>query len=177
MTDDPGIAVGERAPNVSGDLVTPDGAVESVALDDLLADGPVLLCFYTADFSPDCVEQWCAFRDFDWFASGDAVQVVGVSKSGVGLHRRFIDRLDLTFPMFSDSDLEIAAAFDVVYRAFGISKRSRRSCFLLDRDRTVRYRWLGQHWLDPTRDAPPVDEIYEAVRERLDVEDPDTFGF
>ncbi|ELZ37916.1 peroxiredoxin [Halorubrum saccharovorum DSM 1137] len=177
MTDDPGLAVGERAPNVSGDLVTPDGEVESVALDDLLTDGPVLLCFYTADFSPDCVEQWCAFRDFDWFASGDAVQVVGVSKSGVGLHRRFIDRLDLTFPMFSDPDLEIAAAFDVVYRALGIAKRSRRSCFLLDQNRTVRYRWLSQHWLDPTRDVPPVDEIYESVRDRLDVEDPDTFGF
>ena len=177
MTDDPGLAVGERAPNVSGDLVTPDGDVGSVALDDLLADGPVLLCFYTADFSPDCVEQWCAFRDFDWFASGDAVQVVGASRSGPGLHRRFIDRLDLTFPMFSDSDLEIADAFDVVYRALGITKRSRRSCFLLDRDRTVRYRWLSRHWLDPTRDVPPVGEIYDAVRDRLDVDDPDTFGF
>ena len=65
MTDDFGLAVGARAPNVAEELVAPGGGVETVALDDLLADGPVLLCFYTADFSPDCIEQWCAFRDFD----------------------------------------------------------------------------------------------------------------
>jgi len=177
MTDDFGLAEGERAPDVSGELVSPGGAVETVALDDLLADGPVLLCFYTADFSPDCVEQWCAFRDFDWFASGDAVRVVGASKSDTRLHRRFIDRLDLTFPIFSDPDLAIAEAFDVVYRVLGLAKRSRRSCFLLDPDRTVRYRWLSQHWLDPTRDVPPVGDIYEAVRDRLDPEEPDAFGF
>jgi peroxiredoxin len=177
MTDDFGLAVGARAPNVAGELVAPGGGVETVALDDLLADGPVLLCFYTADFSPDCIEQWCAFRDFDWFASGDAVQVVGASKSSSRLHRRFIDRLDLTFPIFSDPDLAIADAFDVVYRVLGLAKRSRRSCFLLDADRTVRYRWLSQHWLDPTRDVPPVGEIHEAIRDRVDTEEPDSFGF
>ena len=177
MTDDFGLAVGARAPNVAEELVAPGGGVETVALDDLLAAGPVLLCFYTADFSPDCIEQWCAFRDFDWFASGDAVQVVGASKSGTRLHRRFIDRPDLTFPIFSDTDLAIADAFDVVYRVLGLAKRSRRSCFLLDADRTVRYRWLSQHWLDPTRDVPPVGEIHEAIRDRVDTEEPDSFGF
>jgi len=177
MTDEFGLPVGSTAPNVAGDLVTPDGEVETVAIGDLLADGPVLLCFYTADFSPDCIEQWCAFRDFDWFASGDAVQVVGASKSGPGLHRRFMDRLDLTFPIFSDTDLAIADAFGVVYRVLGLAKRSRRSCFLIDPEMTVQYRWLSQHWLDPTRDVPPVGEIYEAVRERVDVEEPDAFGF
>ena len=71
MTDDSGLAAGARAPNVAGGLVAPGGlaapggGVETVALDDLLADGPVLSCFYTADFSPDCIEQRCAFRDFD----------------------------------------------------------------------------------------------------------------
>lgn len=184
-----GLPVGATAPDVTGTLVRPTGeetapgedgttTEEDVALSDLLADGPVLLCFYTADFSPDCVEEWCSFRDFDWFASGEHVQVVGVSKSPTWLHRRFIDRLDLSFPMFSDTDLEMAEAFDVVYRALGVSRRARRSCFLVDEDREVRYRWLGEHWLDPTRDTPPVGEIHEAVSEELgEADEQETFGF
>jgi peroxiredoxin Q/BCP len=167
MTDATGVPVGEQAPDFRAPLVSPDGTTERVALSDLLAEKPVLLNFYTADFSPDCIDEWCSFRDFDWFASGDEVQVVGISKSSDGLHRRFIDYLDLGFPLYSDPDLDVAEAFDVRYRAFKISARARRSCFLLDADRTVRYRWLGDHWLDPTRDTPPVREIHEAIVEEL----------
>lgn len=176
MTGD-GLAVGATAPEFTAPLVRPGGEVAETSLSELLESGPILLSFYTMDFSPDCIEEWCAFRDFEWFASGDDVQVVGVSKSGVRLHREFIDRLDLGFPLFSDRDLAVAEAFDVVYRALKISKRSKRSCFLVDADGVVRYRWVGEHWLDPTRDTPPVGEIHEAVVAELDVGEPDTFGF
>ena len=175
MTDAVGLGVGEQVPAFSGELVTPDGAATQVSLADLLAEKPVLFNFYTADFSPDCVSEWCSFRDFDWFASGDDVQVVGVSKSGAALHRRFIDYLDMGFPLYADTDLTIADAFGVTYRAFKIAARARRSCFLVDADRTVRYKWLGEHWLDPTRDTAPVREIHEAIVEELG-DDVETFG-
>ncbi|SFF88490.1 Peroxiredoxin [Halopelagius inordinatus] len=176
MTGD-GLAVGASAPEFTAPLVRPDGNVVETSLSELLADGPVLLSFYTVDFSPDCIEEWCSFRDFDWFASGDTVQVVGVSKSGTRLHKQFIDRLDLSFPLFSDRDLAVADAFDVVYRFLKLSKRSRRSCFLVDTDGVVRYRWVGDHWLDPSRDTPPVGEIHDAVVAELGADEPDTFGF
>jgi peroxiredoxin Q/BCP len=102
--------------------------------------------------------------------------VVGVSKSRPGLHRRFIDRLDLGFPLYADTDLDVARAFDVDYRAFRLFERSRRSCFLVDGEMTVRYRWLADHWLDPTRETPPVEEIYEAVQAELG-EPGESFGF
>ncbi|WP_101295527.1 redoxin domain-containing protein [Halegenticoccus soli] len=172
-----GLAVGETAPDVGGTLVRPDGGVTETPLSALLAERPVLLCFYTGDFSPDCVREWCSFRDFGWFASDDRLQVVGVSKSSASVHRRFIDRLSLGFPLYSDSDLEITRAFGVEYRAFGLVRRSKRSCFLVDESRTVRYRWVGDHWLDPTRAAPPVGEIYDAVRAELGGDEGDRFGF
>jgi peroxiredoxin Q/BCP len=171
------IAVGETVADVEATLVRPDGTAETVALGALVADHPALLSFYTMDFSPDCIEEWCSFRDFDWFSSDEHVQVVGCSKSSAGLHRRFIDYLGLSFPLYADPDLRVADAFGVTYRTLGITRRSRRSCFLIDEERTVRYRWLGEHWLDPTRDTPPVHEIHEAVVEELDVSGPDTFGF
>jgi len=170
MPDDP-LTVGDAAPDVGGHLVYPDESdaqADPVPLADLYADRPVLLNFYTADFSPDCMNEWCSFRDFDWFTVENDVRVVGASRSGTGLHRRFIDHLDLNFPLYSDGDLAMADAFGVKYRAFGVSSRAKRSCFLIDRDGVVRYRWLADHWLDPSRDVPPVDEIYEDVTSVLD---------
>jgi len=170
MTDDTGLAVGDDAPEFTAPLVSPDDERDDVSLASLLAAGPVLLCFYTNDFSPDCVDQWCSFRDYGWFDADDAVQVVGVSKSRPFTHRKFIDYLDLGFPLFADTDLAIASAFDVDYRVFKIAPRARRSCFLIDSDGVVRYRWLSEHPLDPTRDTPPVDEIHRAIVAELDVD-------
>jgi peroxiredoxin Q/BCP len=170
------LPVGQKVPDVRADLVATDGSVSSVALSELTDDRPVLLCFYTMDFSPDCVKQWCEFRDFDWFASGDHVRVVGVSRSGVRLHREFISRFEIGFPLYADTDLDLSDAFGVTYRTLGLTKRSRRSCFLVDADGEVRYRWLADHWLDPTRDLPPVSEIHEAVVDEVGPE-PENFGF
>ena len=168
--------VGDRAPPVTADLVDTDGSISPTPLSVLTDDGPVLLCFYTMDFSPDCVKQWCAFRDFDWFAGRDDVDVVGVSRSGTRLHREFISRFDIGFPLYADTDLELSDAFGVTYRTFGLTNRSRRSCFLVDAAGEIRYRWLADHWLDPTRDVPPVSEIHEAVVEAVGT-DVETFGF
>jgi peroxiredoxin Q/BCP len=168
MPDPVGIDVGTEAPEFTAPLVRPDGETSEVSLSSLLADGPVLLAFYTNDFSPDCIEEMCSFRDFEWFSGDDGVRVVGISRSGPYLHRRFISYLDLTFPLYSDTDLAVAEAFGIRYRTFKLFARARRSCFLVDTDRVVRYRWLAEHWLDPTRDVPPVAEIREAIDRVLD---------
>jgi len=177
MSDSRGTAVGERVGDVTETLVRPDGDATETPLSDLLNDRPVLLTFYTNDFSPDCIEEWCSFRDYDWFTSDDSVQVVGVSKSRPFTHRKFIDHLDLQFPLYADTDLDLAAAFDVRYRVFKVVPRARRSCFLLDSEGVVRYKWVGEHPLDPTRDQPPISEIHEAIVEEFGGDGPETFGF
>lgn len=169
--------VGEQVSDVTAPLVLPAGETVDRSLSSLVEEAPVLLCFYTADFSPDCIEEWCRFRDFEWFGTTDTVNVVGVSKSRPAVHRRFIDRLNLGFPLYSDRDLSIADAFGVRYRVFGLLARSRRSCFLLDEELTIRYRWVGEHWLDPTRDVPPVREIFDGVSAEVGEPKTETFGF
>ncbi|MFB6072059.1 MAG: redoxin domain-containing protein [Halobacterium sp.] len=176
MGSDGALDVGDAVPEVAAPLVQRDGSVETTALRDRYADRPALVVFYTNDFSPDCVTEWCSFRDYGWFASSDAVRVVGSSKSMVRTHRRFIDYLDIDFPLFSDRDLEVSDAFGVTYRAFRVLPRSKRSVFLVDTDGVVRYRWVGEHPLDPTRDQPPLDEIRDAVGE-LAGDETETFGF
>jgi peroxiredoxin Q/BCP len=161
------LAVGEEAPAFVAPLARPNGETEVVPFTSLLAERPVLLVFYTNDFTPNCVAEWCSFRDYSYLATEDRYQVVGISKSWAATHHRFIDWLDLPFPLYSDTNLDVAEAFGVDYRTFGLLRRSWRSCFLVDTGRTVRYRWLADHPLDPTRDVPDVWEIHEAVVEAL----------
>lgn len=176
MSSDDALDVGEHVPAVTAPLVDPDGDVDATSLSDLYGERPVLVVFYTNDFSPDCVSEWCSFRDYAWFTSNDEVTVVGSSKSRESTHRRFIDYLDLDFPLYSDRDLDVSDAFGVSYRAFKVFPRSKRSVFLVDTDGVVQYRWIGEHPLDPTRDQPPLAEIREAV-EGLVGDEAETFGF
>lgn len=176
MASDDALAKGETVGDVEAPLVQPDGSVETTALSGLYADRPLLVVFYTNDFSPDCVSEWCSFRDYGWFASSESVRVVGVSRSRVSTHKRFIDYLNLDFPLFSDRDLEMSDAFGVTYRAFHLFPRAKRSVFLLDTDGTVQYSWVGDHPLDPTRDQPPLDEVRTAVEDLSD-DETETFGF
>jgi peroxiredoxin Q/BCP len=176
MEDSSGLDVGDAAPEFTGPLVDPDGGTRDVPLADLYRDTPVLLSFYTMDFSPDCVGEWCAFRDLDWFASGEHVRVVGSSKSSAWLHERFIDYLGLQFPLYADRDLDLAEKFGVKYRALKLSARSRRSCFLVDTDGVIRYKWVGTHPIDPTRDVPPVSELHRAIESELGLQEPESFG-
>jgi len=174
--DDDALSVGDDVSDVAADLVSADGTVETTPLSALYADGPLLVVFYTNDFSPDCVNEWCAFRDYGWFTSTGEVSVVGASKSRVATHRKFIDYLGIDFPLYADGDLAISDAFGVTYRAFKVFPRAKRSVFLVDEDGVVRYRWVGDHPLDPTRDQPPLDEVRAAVEE-LSGDEPETFGF
>jgi peroxiredoxin len=166
---------GETALDFEATFVTPDGDAAPMRFSRLLEERPILLNFYTMDFSPDCVSEWCSFQDFEWFTSNDDVGVVGVSKSGPAMHEKFIGMFDPIYPLYADTDLKISEAFEVDYRAMGLFRRARRSCFLVDQDRTIRYNWLGEHWLDPTRDTPPIDEIHRAIVEELDGEETPAF--
>lgn len=163
-----GLEVGAEAPDFTAPLVYPDGDTEAVALSALLEESPVLLAFYTNDFSPDCVTEWCSFRDDAWFDASGHIQVVGVSRSRPYTHRRFMEYLDLPFPLYSDTDLAITEAYRVRYRLFKILPRARRSCFLVDQERRIRYKWVAEHPLDATRETPSMHEIRTAIENELD---------
>lgn len=167
MSEQRRLEAGAEAPEFTAPLTRPNGETESVGLSALLADGPVLLAFYTNDFSPDCISEWCSFRDDAWFEPGAGVQVVGVSKSRPYTHRKFIEHLDLPFSLYSDTDLAVAGAYGVRYRLFKLLPRARRSCFLIDREGVIQYAWVGSHRIDATRTAPPMDEIHAAIEAAL----------
>ncbi|MEO0617257.1 MAG: peroxiredoxin, partial [Pseudomonadota bacterium] len=109
----------------------PDADGEPVSLEDLIAEGPLVLYFYPADFTPGCTKEACAIRDIhdDLVASG--LRIVGVSPQDGDSHQRFAARHTLPFPLLSDPDKTAVRAYDVDGPlGFGV----RRGTYLIDGD-------------------------------------------
>ena len=119
------IRPGADAPGFT--LQDQDGA--TVTLDALLSDGPLVLYFYPADFTPGCTKEACSVRDMQGDLVASGLRVVGVSPQDVDSHRRFADKHHLNFRLLSDPDKQAVRAYDVDGPlGFGV----RRASFLID---------------------------------------------
>ncbi|NNF60836.1 MAG: peroxiredoxin [Gammaproteobacteria bacterium] len=121
---------GSKAPDFS----LPDQHGNTVTLTELLAEGPLLLYFYPADFTPGCTKEACTLRDMqdDLVASG--LRVVGISPQDSDSHQRFADKHNLNFTLLADTDKQAVRAYDVDGPlGFGV----RRASFLIDRDGSI----------------------------------------
>lgn len=126
------LAVGAQAPDFSAE--THDGTALHLA--DLLEQGAVVLFFYPRDFTPGCTAEACSFRDdyADFVDAGAAV--VGVSADSGDSHRRFAEHHNLPFPLVSDADGTLRAAYGVD-KVWGLLPG--RITFVIDRQGIVRH--------------------------------------
>jgi len=121
------LAKGAKAPEF--ELADQDGRKHT--LKALLADGPLILYFYPADFTPGCTKEACSFRDLHQELLKAKLRVVGVSPQDVASHRRFADEHSLNFPLLADPDKVAVKAYDVDGPlGFGV----RRGTYLIGRD-------------------------------------------
>ncbi len=107
----------------------PDADGTEVSLADLIAEGPLVLYFYPADFTPGCTKEACAIRDMhgDLLASG--LRIVGVSPQDGESHRRFAEQHELPFPLLSDVGKRVIKDYDLDGPlGFGV----RRGTYLID---------------------------------------------
>jgi peroxiredoxin Q/BCP len=118
---------GARAP----DFELSDQDDRRHTLKSLLADGPLILYFYPADFTPGCTKEACSFRDLHQELMKAKLRVVGVSPQDVDSHRRFADKHHLNFPLLADPDKTVIKAYDLDGPlGFGV----RRGTYLIGRD-------------------------------------------
>ena len=120
---------GDKAP----DFALADERGGTRKLGDLLADGPVVLFFYPAAMTPGCTKESCHFRDLKGEFAEVGAQRVGISADTVEKQKQFSDKYTFDFPLLSDPDKAVAAAFGVK-RGIGPNKRT---TFVIDRDGTV----------------------------------------
>ncbi len=121
---------GDPAP--AFDLADQDG--ERVTLSGLLEDGPLLLYFYPADFTPGCTKEACEIRDMHEDISDVGIRVVGVSPQDEASHTRFRKRHSLPFTLLADPDKTAVKAYGVD-GPLGISVR--RATFLINTDGVI----------------------------------------
>jgi peroxiredoxin Q/BCP len=118
---------GARAP----DFELSDQDDRRHTLKSLLADGPLILYFYPADFTPGCTKEACSFRDLHQELMKAKLRVVGVSPQDVDSHRAFADKHHLNFPLLADPDKTVIKAYDLDGPlGFGV----RRGTYLIGRD-------------------------------------------
>ena len=124
------LKVGSKAPEF---VLRNDQGVDT-SLTDLLQDGPLILYFYPADFTPGCTKEACTIRDLHHDLLSVGLRVAGVSPQDVDSHARFRKKYNLPFTLLSDPDKIAIEMFDVD-GPFGVGVR--RATFLVSQDRKI----------------------------------------
>ncbi|HEY6575816.1 MAG TPA: thioredoxin-dependent thiol peroxidase [Mycobacterium sp.] len=106
MPSTPRLQVGDKAPSFS--LSDADG--NTVELSDFKGR-KVIVYFYPAASTPGCTKQACDFRDSLAELNEAGLDVIGISPDKPAKLAKFRDAEGLTFPLLSDPDREVLAAW------------------------------------------------------------------
>jgi thioredoxin-dependent peroxiredoxin len=133
------LEAGDPAPDFS----LTDHAGRTVSLSDY-AGKHLVLYFYPKAFTSGCTTQACDLRDRHDTLAAAGYEVVGVSPDPIARLAGFRDEHDLPFPLLSDEDHAVAAA----YGAYGTKKNYGReyegiirSTFVIGPDGTIVEAW------------------------------------
>ena len=124
------LKAGAKAPEF---VLANDEGTET-SLSDLLQDGPLILYFYPADFTPGCTREACTIRDIHDDIQSVGLTVAGISPQDEESHRKFRDKHELPFTLLSDPGKEVIAMYDVD-GPFGVGVQ--RATFLISQDRVI----------------------------------------
>ena len=87
--------------------------------------------------------------------------LLAVAVTATFSQQAFAEHLGVDFPLLSDWDREACAAYGVQYDVWkGHRGLAKRSVFVVDTDRVVRYRWVT----DDALVLPDLDEAVQALR-------------
>ena len=106
MTDNIRLSPGDPAP----DFTLPDADGKPVALSDYRGQS-VVVYFYPAAGTPGCTKQACDFRDNLSELNTAGLAVLGISPDPPAEQAKFRDAESLTFPLLSDEDRSVLAAY------------------------------------------------------------------
>ena len=133
------VEVGDKAP---GFTLPADGG-SKVSLKDF-SGRPVVLYFYPKDDTSGCTAEACAFRDALPDFSEVKAQVLGLSRDPVKSHDTFKAKYGLTFPLLSDEDGTVCAAYGTWVEKSMYGRKYmgiERATFLIDGKGIVRRVW------------------------------------
>ncbi len=132
---------------------------QSASLSDYRGSWLVLF-FYPRDNTPGCTTEATAFRDLSKNFQRQGANIVGVSRDTARSHEKFIEKLDLNFPLIADTEEKVCLHFDVMKEKMMYGKQVRgieRSTFIIDPDGVLRHEWRK------LRAAGHAEEVLEVL--------------
>lgn len=157
------IELGDTAPEFTLEGAV-DGEVGTFTLSDALEERPVLLSFYIYDYSPVCTEQMCEMNDMEFLTFNDDAAVFGISTDGPYSHMQFAEDNNLSYPLLTDTDKVVYEQYGMMETTAEGNREPRRGIIVVDRDRTVQYRWVADDNWD-TWEIEPLNEANNVVKE------------
>ncbi|HEY8531455.1 MAG TPA: peroxiredoxin [Limnochorda sp.] len=151
------IEVGARAPEFTLKATGPD----QVSLSDYRGKNVVIL-FFPFAFSSVCTQELCGVRDgLSQFKDLNA-EVLAISVDSPYTLKAFAEAQNLTFPLLSDFNKEVAPKYGAFYEDLnGFKGVAKRAAFVVDREGVVRYAWVS----DVPTELPDMEAIQATLRE------------
>jgi peroxiredoxin Q/BCP len=149
----PQLKSGDQAP--SFDLVDQQG--QAVKLADFKGK-KVLLFFYPKALTSGCTKKACSVRDARIELADLGVAALGISPDQADLQKKFDTKHSLGFPLLSDPDHAVAAAYGVWGEKSMYGKKYEgiiRSAFLLDENGIIIQAWYK---VSPEQTVPKARE-------------------
>ena len=130
------IQIGEAAP----DFTLFDSNKIEVTLSEQRGSN-VLLLFFPLAFTSVCTAELCTIRDNFKMYEELNVKPFGISVDSLHSLARYKAEQNLNFQLLSDFNKDVSQAYGSLYETFGYGMKgvSKRSAFLIDKDRIVQY--------------------------------------
>ena len=153
------LATGTTAPTFTLKTKNDDG-LQDVSLSDNLGKKKTVLLFFPLAFTSVCVKEMCDVSSSLAAYTDSNAAVYGISVDSPFALEQMAKADNLQFPLLSDFNKDVSAAYDVLYAdLLGFKGVSKRSAFVIDENGTIIYSESAE---DP-HDLPNFDAIQAAL--------------
>lgn len=174
--EDSALAVGDQAVM----FILPDATGDSISLEKLLAEGPVILTWYRGGWCPYCNLELRAYQELLPKINDLGAQLVAVSPEQPDSSLATSEKLDLQYHVLSDLGNQVAKKYKIVfelpeetseimssmidlsaYNSDSSGELPIPATFVIDQDGIIRYAYVDS---DYRRRAEPA-EVLEAIEQ------------
>jgi len=153
------LATGTKAPNFTLKTKNADGLAD-ISLSDNIGKKKTVLLFFPLAFTSVCMDEMCSVNSGLQAYKALNAEVYGISVDSPFSLEKMANIDNLQFPLLSDFNKEVSAAYDVLYAdLLGFKGVSKRSAFVIDEDGTIIYSESS----DDPHDLPNFDAIKAAL--------------
>ncbi|MGC6424032.1 MAG: redoxin domain-containing protein [Lentimonas sp.] len=154
------LATGTKAPEFTLKTKNAEG-LQDVSLSDNLGSKKTILLFFPLAFTSVCMKEMCDVSDSITAYNELNAAVYGISVDSPFAQEEMAKVDGLKFPLLSDFNKEVAAAYDVLYAdLLGFKGVAKRSAFVIDEDGVIIYSESS----DDPHDLPNFEAIQAALQ-------------